>query len=79
MTASEVQPGLKTLRNQNIPIVALHNHVIGEEPAFCFTHDRGRGSAEELATAVRAAIDAQQAVEDAHGQDEVHDRRKGRR
>ena len=39
--------------------MALHNHMIGEEPAFFFTHFWGKGTAEELAKGVRAALDAQ--------------------
>jgi hypothetical protein len=38
MTASEVQPVLRMLRKKGIHIVALHNHMVGEEPAFYFTH-----------------------------------------
>jgi hypothetical protein len=59
MTANEVQPVLKSLRHSGIHIVALHNHMIGEQPAFYFTHFWGAGEAEKLATALRAALDAQ--------------------
>ncbi len=62
MTAKEVQPVLKTLRKHGIHIVALHNHMIGEEPAFYFTHYWGKGPVDELAKAIRAALDAQQAI-----------------
>jgi hypothetical protein len=44
MTASEVQPVLRALRKSGIHIVALHNHMIGEEPAFFFTHFWGKGA-----------------------------------
>jgi len=59
MTADEVQPVLKALRKSGIHIVALHNHMIGEKPAFYFTHFWGKGSAKELAQGVKAALDAQ--------------------
>jgi hypothetical protein len=59
MTAREVQPVLRALREAGINVVALHNHMIGEEPAFFFTHFWGKGTAEELAKGVRAALDAQ--------------------
>src|SRR5207237_2068564 len=59
MTAAEVQPVLRALRKAGIHVVALHNHMAGEEPAFYFTHFWGKGSAEELARGVRAALDAQ--------------------
>jgi Domain of Unknown Function (DUF1259) len=59
MTAAEVQPVLHALRKAGIHIVALHNHMIGEQPAFYFTHFWGKGKAEELATALKSALDAQ--------------------
>jgi hypothetical protein len=59
MTAEEVQPVLRALRKANIHIVALHNHMIGEQPAFFFLHFWGKGSTEELAKGVKSALDAQ--------------------
>jgi hypothetical protein len=59
MTAAEVQPVLRALRKGGIHIVALHNHMIGEQPAFYFTHFWGKGRAEDLAKAVKFALDAQ--------------------
>jgi hypothetical protein len=59
MTAAEVQPVLKALRKRGIHIVALHNHMIGEEPAFYFTHFWGKGSIQELAEGLKEALDAQ--------------------
>ena len=59
MTANEVQPVLRALRKAGIHVVALHNHMIGEQPAFYFTHFWGKGPAEKLARGVRAALDAQ--------------------
>jgi uncharacterized protein DUF1259 len=59
MTAAEVQPTLRALRAGGLHVVALHNHMIGEEPAFFFTHFWGRGGALDLAHAVRGALDAQ--------------------
>jgi hypothetical protein len=59
MTANEVQPVLRALRKGGIHIVALHNHMIGERPAFYFTHFWGKGPAQELAKGVKAALDAQ--------------------
>src|SRR5207248_1395839 len=38
MTGEEVQPVLRSLRKSGIHIVALHNHMVGEQPAFYFTH-----------------------------------------
>ncbi len=62
MTAAEVQPVLKTLRKAGIHIVALHNHMAGEEPVFYFTHFWGKGSPEKLANGVKAALDEQAKV-----------------
>jgi azurin len=59
MTGAEVQPVVKTLRKHGVHIVALHNHMIGEEPAFYFAHYWGKGAAKELAQAVKAALEAQ--------------------
>jgi len=62
MTASEVQPVLRSLRKSGIHIVALHNHMIGEQPAFYFLHFWGKGPTEQLAKSVKAALDAQKAA-----------------
>jgi hypothetical protein len=59
MTAAEVQPVLRALRKGGIHIVALHNHMVGEQPAFYFTHFWGKGPARELARSLRVALDAQ--------------------
>jgi hypothetical protein len=59
MTASEVQPVLHALRRAGIHVVALHNHMVGEEPAYYFTHFWGKGPAAELARGFRSALDAQ--------------------
>src|SRR5438445_8760796 len=59
MTASEVQPVLRALRKADIHVVALHNHMAGEQPAFFFTHFWGKGKAADLATGLKAALDVQ--------------------
>jgi hypothetical protein len=66
-TAQEVQPVLRALRRAHIHIVALHNHMIGEEPAFYFTHFWGKGSTQELASGVKSALDAQEAKASTRG------------
>lgn len=62
MTADEVQPVLRALRRAGIHVVALHNHMVGEEPAYFFTHFWAKGSAAELARSFRAVLDAQREV-----------------
>lgn len=59
MTAAEVQPVLRALRKADIHVVALHNHMIGEQPVFYFTHFWGKGKATDLARGLRSALDAQ--------------------
>ncbi len=62
MTAEEVQPVLRALRKGGLHVVALHNHMVGEQPPFYFTHFWGKGTAEELAKGFKGALDAQAAV-----------------
>lgn len=59
MTAEEVQPVLRTLRAAGIHIVTLHNHMIGETPAYYFLHFWGNDEPEVLARGIRAALDTQ--------------------
>src|SRR5262245_60592490 len=63
MTAAEVQPVLRALRKADIHIVALHNHMIGEQPAFYFTHFWGKGATRDLAQGVESALQAQRAAQ----------------
>ncbi|MBA3563860.1 MAG: DUF1259 domain-containing protein [Gammaproteobacteria bacterium] len=56
MTADEVQQVLRALRRAGIHIVALHNHMIGEEPPFYFLHYWGKGTTKELARGVKSAL-----------------------
>lgn len=62
MAAAEVQPVLRALRKADINIVALHNHMMGEQPAFFFTHFWGKGTSEKLAKGLKSAMDAQKEV-----------------
>jgi hypothetical protein len=57
MLDHEVQPVLKALRGANINVVAMHQHMIGTTPNVTFLHYWGRGPAQKLAAAVRAAVD----------------------
>src|SRR2546428_365073 len=52
----ELQPALKSLRKSGINIVAIHHHMVGEEPRMIFFHYWGRGPAKELASAVKTAL-----------------------
>jgi hypothetical protein len=52
----ELQPTLKSLRKSGINIVAIHHHMVGEEPRMIFFHYWGRGPANDLANGVKAAL-----------------------
>jgi hypothetical protein len=52
----ELQPVLKSLRGSGINVVAIHQHMTNEEPRLIFLHYWGQGRAQDLAKAVRAAI-----------------------
>lgn len=57
MLQSEVNPIVRVLRANNLEVVAVHNHMIGEEPRMMFLHYLGRGPATTLAQGFRAALD----------------------
>lgn len=57
MREPEVNPVIRALRRNNLEIVALHNHMLGEEPRMIFLHYYGTGSALALARGFRAALD----------------------
>jgi len=57
MLEAEVQPVLSTLVSNGIEVVAVHNHMVHEEPKIFFLHYWGVGDARTLATALRLALD----------------------
>ena len=56
MQESELQAVLKTLRKHGINIVAIHQHMAGEQPRVLFLHYWGVGKAADLAGAVVGAL-----------------------
>ena len=56
MLEPELQPVLKKLRGANINVVAIHQHMTGEEPRIMFLHYWAIGKAEDLAKGVRGAL-----------------------
>lgn len=60
MLESEVQAVLRALRKAKISVVALHNHMIGEDPRMIFLHYWGTGRSDDLARGLRSALDVQQ-------------------
>lgn len=57
MLEPEVNPVIATLRRHRVDVVALHHHMIGEQPRMVFLHYLGTGSAPDMARAFRAALD----------------------
>jgi hypothetical protein len=56
MREAELQTVLKSLRNSGINIVAIHQHMTGEQPRVMFLHYWGIGSTAELASGLKAAL-----------------------
>ena len=56
VTEDELQPVLKSLLKDKINIVAIHQHMIHEEPRIMFFHYWGRGPAKDLANAIKGEI-----------------------
>jgi hypothetical protein len=59
MTEHELQPVLKTMRKDGVNIVAIHQHMTGEEPHVLFLHYWAKGDAATLAHAFKHALDVQ--------------------
>src|SRR4051812_449314 len=57
LTAKEVNPVLKALRDNGIEVTALHSHMLGEEPRLYFMHFWANDDAQKLAKGLRAALD----------------------
>jgi len=56
MLESELQTVLRSLRKSGVDIVAIHQHMTGEQPRVLFLHYWGIGKAGDLASAVVAAL-----------------------
>jgi hypothetical protein len=59
MTENELQTVLKAMRKEGINVVAIHQHMAGEEPRILFLHFLGLGKADALAQSLRRVLDAQ--------------------
>ncbi len=60
MLASEVAPVIKALVEYDIEVVAVHNHMVNEEPRIFFLHYWGVGLAEKLAKGLKASLNQTQ-------------------
>lgn len=56
MLDTEVNSVIKTLRANSIEIVAVHHHMLGDEPHMIFLHYLGTGPALELAKGFKTAL-----------------------
>lgn len=57
MLENEVAPVIKALVENGIEVVAVHNHMVHEEPRIFFLHYWGVGPAEKLVRGLKAALD----------------------
>jgi Domain of Unknown Function (DUF1259) len=57
MLESEVNPVVRALRQHNLEVVAVHQHMLEEQPRIIFLHYYGLGLALTLAEGFRAALD----------------------
>jgi Domain of Unknown Function (DUF1259) len=57
MLEDEVAPVIKALVENGIEVVAVHNHMVHEQPRIFFLHYWGVGSAEQLAKGLKSALD----------------------
>lgn len=56
LTAEEVSPVMKALRDNNIEVTALHSHMLDEEPRLAFMHFWAVGAPEQVGRGLRAAL-----------------------
>jgi hypothetical protein len=57
LTEDEVNPVMSALLDQGIEVTALHNHFFWEQPRLFYMHVHGMGSAADLASKVKPALD----------------------
>ena len=57
LTAQEVNPVAKALRDNGIEVTALHNHMLEDQPRLFFMHFWANDDAQKLAKGLRAALD----------------------
>jgi hypothetical protein len=57
LTAKEVNPVLRALRENGIEVMAVHNHMLDDEPRLFFMHFWANDDAQKLAKGLRDALD----------------------
>jgi len=56
LVAQEVNPVLKTLRDNGIEVTALHSHMLEDQPRLFFMHYWANDDAQKLAAGLKAAL-----------------------
>jgi hypothetical protein len=56
LTAKEVNPVLKALRDHGIEVTAIHNHMLNDQPHLFFMHFWANDDARKLAEGLKAAL-----------------------
>jgi hypothetical protein len=56
LTAKEVNPVLKALRDYGIEVTAIHNHMLDDQPHLFFMHFWANDDARKLAEGLKAAL-----------------------
>lgn len=62
MTAAEVNPVIRALRESGIEVTALHSHMLNEEPRLFFMHFWANDDAVKLAKGLRSALERTNSV-----------------
>jgi hypothetical protein len=57
LIAKEVNPVVKALRDNDIEVTAIHNHMLDDQPRLFFMHFWANDDAQKLAKGLRAALD----------------------
>ena len=57
LTEDEVNPVMSAILDNGLDVTALHNHFFWEQPRVFYMHVHGMGTASDLATRVKPAID----------------------
>jgi hypothetical protein len=63
LTEPQVNPTMSAALDNGLQVTALHNHFFFDRPRVFFMHIGGEGTTEQLATAVRKALDAANAAQ----------------
>jgi len=57
VTAEELNPMISALRENGIEVMAIHNHMLEEQPRLFFVHFWANDDAIKLASGLRSALD----------------------